>query len=107
MKGYVYLLVAIDGEGEETHKIGISKHDPNKRVKELQTGSSSEIRLLNHFLCEDYKKIEKILHAKFERQRTVSRNEWFKLADSTVIGFVEECKKAERIVNVLKENPFY
>ena len=35
--GYVYLLLQIDFDGNCSHKIGITKNDPNKRLKQLQT----------------------------------------------------------------------
>lgn len=35
--GYVYLILEVDKNGDERHKIGISKNDPNKRNKQLQT----------------------------------------------------------------------
>ena len=34
--GYVYLFLEIDSAGQETYKIGITKNDPNKRIKQLQ-----------------------------------------------------------------------
>jgi hypothetical protein len=35
--GYVYLLFCVNKDGSEGYKIGITKNDPNKRVKQLQT----------------------------------------------------------------------
>lgn len=35
--GYVYLLLETDKDGNERHKIGITKNWPEKRVKQLQT----------------------------------------------------------------------
>ena len=35
--GYVYLLLCVESNGVEHHKIGITKNPPIKRVKQLQT----------------------------------------------------------------------
>jgi hypothetical protein len=35
--GYVYLLLSVSPDNVETHKIGITKRDINKRISELQT----------------------------------------------------------------------
>lgn len=107
MKGYVYLLLAVDQHGNETHKVGISKHAPAERVRELQTGNAAEISVLNSFESENYKMVEKILHGKYRRYQTVSKNEWFKLDDKEVLGFLDECKKAEEICHILNDNPFF
>jgi hypothetical protein len=45
--GYVYLLLQIDFDGNESYKIGITKNDPNKRVKQLQTFSQIDIFIIN------------------------------------------------------------
>lgn len=107
MKGYVYLLLAVDQKGEETHKVGISKHHPELRVKTLQTGNANKISVLNFYMSENYKKVERLLHSKFYDHQTLAKNEWFKLSDKIVLEFLEECRRAEEIVDSLKENPFY
>lgn len=100
-------MLAVDQQGNETHKIGLSKHHPEKRVKQLQTGNGGEIRVLSLYESENYKKVERILHARFWCMRTISQNEWFKLKDEDVFAFLNECQKAEEIVEMLKGNPFY
>ena len=47
--GYVYLILEIDKNGEETYKIGITKNDPIKRQKNLQTGNPNKIQVLNFY----------------------------------------------------------
>lgn len=46
MIGYVYLLLQIDTDGHESHKIGITKNDPELRVKQLQTFSQIDIFII-------------------------------------------------------------
>lgn len=55
-EGYVYFI--LDREMDRV-KIGYTRKDPNKRLKQLQTGSSSELELLyyveaNGFNTERY-----------------------------------------------------
>ena len=45
--GYVYLLLQTDIDGHESHKIGITKNDPELRVKQLQTFHKSMIFIIN------------------------------------------------------------
>ncbi len=44
--GYVYLILEGNSHGEELHKIGITKNDPQLRVKQLQTFSQIDIFIL-------------------------------------------------------------
>lgn len=106
--GNVYLLLETDKYGQERHKIGMTKRDPHKRVKELSTGNSNVITLLHKFESNHYKNIERMLHIKFNTQKTEANNEWFTLEDSQVLRFLETCKEIENTVILLKENnPFY
>jgi hypothetical protein len=44
--GYVYLLFCVGIDGSEGYKIGITKNNPNKRVKQLQTFHKSRYLLI-------------------------------------------------------------
>ena len=106
--GYVYLLLEVDKDGNERHKIGVTKRDINKRICELQTGNSNVISLMKSYETNNYIKLEKWLHGNFHLQKTEADNEWFTLTDDQVINFIEECKKADEIISFMKENnPFY
>lgn len=105
--GYVYLILEVNQHGEESHKIGISKNPPEKRLKQLQTGNSNQISILNHYESKNYKKVEKWLHSRYSTKKTLADNEWFNLTNEDVLGFLGECKKAEEIFDLLKDNPFF
>ena len=106
--GYVYLLFCVGTDGSEGYKIGITKNDPNKRVKQLQTGNDSKIQLLKHYQSENYLKVEKWLHRKYASYKTESNNEWFALQSEHVISFLKDCKEADNNINLLlQNNPFY
>ena len=104
MSGYVYLILQVDFNGFETFKIGLTKNHPNARLKQLSTGNSNKISLLNFYESENYKKIEGILHKKYLNYKTLSDNEWFNLPSEIVLGFNNECKKADELINFLKKN---
>jgi hypothetical protein len=104
---YVYLIVEGDQNGMEKYKIGITKNDPIRRLKKLRTGNSNQLDLLKVYKSENYKKIEKFLHRKFSSQKTLSKNEFFYLTDEQVFNFINSCAEAERIIETLKDNPFF
>jgi hypothetical protein len=60
MSGYVYFILC---EPMEAVKIGFTKHDPKRRLKELQTGSAGPLKLACYFAgsIDD----ERRLHAAF------------------------------------------
>jgi len=105
--GYVYLFLEVDNEGNETYKIGITKNDPNKRIKQLQTGNPRKISLIKFYQSENYLKVESWLHKKYSI-KTEAENEWRSLSDEEIFSFHEDCKKADEIITMmLKENHFY
>lgn len=108
MIGNVYLLVQIDENGLEVHKIGITKNEVETRICQLQTGNSNQIRLLDYYSSENYRKIEHMLHRRFFSNKTLAKNEWFNLPDDFILRFKEECKKTDELITFMKaNNPFY
>jgi hypothetical protein len=102
--GYVYLLLQIDSDGLESHKIGITKNDPNKRVKQLATGNAFTIRLLRQYESENYLKVERWMHRKHFATKTEAKNEWRTLPAEAVFSFLDDCKEADDTIKFLKEN---
>ncbi len=70
-KKYVYIM-----KSNEYYKIGVSSN-PQKRLKELQTGNPVEIEIVNSWKVRFAMELEKKLHDLFDRERV--RLEWFKL----------------------------
>jgi len=106
--GYVYLILEVDKDGNEAHKIGITKNDPYKRLKQLQTGNSRKISIINLYESNNYKTVEKWLHKRYECLKTESENEFFTLLDEDVINFQKTCKKLDDTITLLlKDNPFF
>jgi len=107
MKGKVYLIIDW-GSHPIKYKIGITKNDVDKRLKQLQTGSSSELVLLQVYESENYRKIEGTLHRGFKHYSTDGGKEWFELPDEIALNFLKECEQIDNNIKMLKEsgNPF-
>jgi len=103
--GYVYLLSTVTPDGlTERFKIGITRRSIDKRMRELQTGNSDKITLINSYESENYIKVENWLHRKHYCTQAEAKNEWFELAPEKVLSFIEDCKKIDKTVTFLKEN---
>jgi hypothetical protein len=107
MIGYVYLLIEVDKEGCERHKIGFSKNHPDKRVKQLSTGNSNIITTLSFYESNNYKMIEGRLHKLFSSQKTEADNEWFNLTNEQVSSFKNTCSKLDENISFLLENNYF
>jgi len=95
---YVYL---IQSQEDGYYKIGVSKH-PKKRVKQLQTGNSSELKLVESYQSEHANKIEKALQRRYSYLK--KEGEWFDMGVSQEVSFLTDCKQIEHNFNILKEN---
>lgn len=102
--GYVYLIGERDNIGK--YKIGSTKaKDINKRLKQLQTGNSSELYIKHCYETEHPFKLEKMLHNHFKSSNLIG--EWFKLSESDTEAFRSICEEKEKTIEALKDNPFY
>lgn len=102
--GYVYLIGEMNNKGR--YKIGSTKaKDVNKRLKQLQTGNSSELFIKEIYETEHPFKLEKMLHNHFKSSNLIG--EWFELSESDTEAFKMVCEEKEKIISSLKDNPFY
>jgi hypothetical protein len=101
-KSYIYLLK----DCEKNHyKIGITKNNIQKRINQLQTGNSGQIILINNFQTFYPRRLENMLHTKFQHKKIL--NEWFELDEEDVTNFHNTCENLEEIIISLKDNPFF
>lgn len=100
--GYVYLIRNLENN---TYKIGVTKNDPQKRVKQLQTGCSSNLDLLYSFETTYPYRLEKMLHTKFMLHKV--EGEWYKLPQENVTSFLNICNNLQNTLNLLLNNPFF
>lgn len=94
----IYLIKSLDNG---YYKIGISKN-PIKRLKQLQTGNSSLLEIVKEYKSEYANYIEKVLHRQFNSYR--KEGEWFELSLDIQLTFINECKKIENNIKILKES---
>lgn len=83
------------------YKIGVSKH-PKKRVKQLQTGNSSELKLIESYQSEFAHMVEKALQRRYAHMK--KEGEWFDLSIREDVSFLTDCKQIEENFIILKEN---
>jgi hypothetical protein len=77
MKSYIYIIT----NGED-YKVGVSVN-PQKRLKQLQTGNSKKLSIVNTFEvpADDVYKMEKEAHKEIQICYE-KRGEWFKKASA-------------------------
>lgn len=98
----VYLVESEDG----FHKIGFTRRDINKRIKELQISNANKLTPLKTYNTEYGSKIEKYLHRYFSHKK--KQGEWFELDNDDIQKFNGICESFEANFKTLKEmgNPF-
>jgi hypothetical protein len=94
MSQKIYLISYYGEYDEIKYKIGVSIN-PEKRLKQLQTGNSYKLKLENIYLPKKLPatKIENVLHNKYRHLNI--KNEWFNLELNDVINFNSDCEKIE------------
>lgn len=93
-------------DGTELYKIGITKKNPVDRLKQLQTGNPTPLRLIEQFETRFDYKLENALHKYFMTENI--QDEWFELSEDMVNDFLNQCEKFEKAFQMFKdyENPF-
>tara|TARA_R110000772_G_scaffold184082_4_gene295187 strand:- start:84 stop:398 length:315 start_codon:yes stop_codon:yes gene_type:complete len=88
------------------YKIGVTSRGVEKRIKQLQTGNSERIEVIQTFPSVFNRKIESSLHRKYETKRL--EGEWFQLDNEDVDKFINECQKIHNVFEMLTKsgNPF-
>lgn len=81
----VYLIRTNDGR----YKVGIAK-DPQKRIRQLQTGNSDQLELIETYQSENASKIEGSLHRHYSYGKMIG--EWFELSIKEESEFIKTCK---------------
>ena len=95
---YIYLIQSLE---DSYYKIGVSKH-PKKRIKELQTGNSSELKLVDTYQSEFAHQIEKTLQRRYSHLQ--KEGEWFDMSISNEVSFRKECQLIEENLVLLKKS---
>lgn len=99
MKQNIYLIKQHDSN---FYKIGVTKKDPMKRLKQLQTGNGMELLLVKIFESNFAYKVESALHQQFKNK--LINLEWFLLDDYDLSEFDIACVKYEEQFKYLKDH---
>lgn len=98
----VYLIESYI-EGLTYYKIGFTRaKDPTRRLKQLQTGSVNDLKVLKVFRTKYGTKLEKTLHRRYQSYKV--RDEWFDLPVELVENFQDKCKQIEDNFDILTNN---
>jgi hypothetical protein len=98
-------LYLIKEDSTNRYKVGITKQPIYKRMKQLQTGNSNEIVLVDYYDTDD-KKLEQMVQGRLKKYQT--QGEWFELPLDEVICFKKLCREVEEQLKFLrKENYFF
>ncbi|EQA70750.1 GIY-YIG nuclease family protein [Leptospira noguchii] len=77
-EGFIYII-----SDDRHYKIGITK-DVEARFQNLQTSTSSQLKIIYSEKLKNYRSLEKKIHKKFAHKRI--KGEWFDLVDEDVIA---------------------
>ena len=100
--GVVYLLT----NNNDQYKIGITKYNAKKRIKDLQTGNGDVIDVVAEFKSKYNNKIETALHRRYGTKRL--KGEWFVLEKKDIQNFISGCQILHDNFKFLEDsgNPF-
>ena len=101
----LYLLSTTDHNGDTIYKIGFTKQSVEKRVKQLQTGNYSKIKVEFIYEADKYiTSIESRLHRDFTIERV--SGEWFELSQESVDKIPSLCDKYYHMFESLQSNTY-
>lgn len=95
---FIYLIQSLENS---YYKIGVSKN-PARRIKQLQTGNSSELKLCCTYKTDMANRIESVLHRRYSHLN--KEGEWFDLSVLNELTFNDECRKIEETLNLIEKN---
>lgn len=95
---YIYLIQSLE---DGFYKVGVSKH-PKKRIKQLQTGNSSELKLIETYQSEHAHMVEKSLQRRYSYLK--KEGEWFDMSIGHEVSFLSDCKQIEENIVILKKS---
>lgn len=101
----IYLIKSESQMGDLSYKIGITGRDPIKRLKELQTGTSSDLKVLYTFKSNFGTLLESSLHKHYNIDKI--RGEWFTITNEELEKFLNVCYKIENNLKILHEENSY
>lgn len=100
----VYLICS-EINGNRLYKIGYTKRDIEKRIKEFKTGNASSFYLIDSFQSKWGTKIEARLHKLFKHKKV--SGEWFNLDNNDISDFKKICNSLHNNLELISSNNTY
>ena len=101
----VYLIESTDND-KSIYKIGFTKNSAKLRIKNLNTGTASNLKIIFEYKSLIGRKLEAALHNFYKCKRI--KGEWFELDLNEIVNFEDFCKKVEsNLLLMYKENTIY
>lgn len=100
----VYLICA-EINGERLYKIGYTRREVEKRIKELKTGNAADFYIVNSFKSKWGTKIESQIHQRLKYKKV--NGEWFKLSDEDVDSFIDICEQIDNNLEIVSKGTYY
>jgi len=103
---FVYLIQV---EGSNVCKVGFTKKNPQKRLKELQTGSAKKLLVTDFYKTNRASQIEAAIHNSYssfqahEEDGNKLEGEWFRFSDEIIKNFKAICKKIDDNFQAIEE----
>ena len=100
----VYLVCAEIGD-ERLYKIGYTKREVEKRVKELKTGNAADFYIVDSFKSKWGTKIEASLHRTYQHKKV--NGEWFDLTKEDIEKFKKNCQLIHNNFEIITQSTYY
>lgn len=98
----IIYLISSELNNQTLYKIGITKNNANKRLKQLKTGNPATLTVIHTFESQYATKIEKHFH-KSKASSNVG-GEWFQLSEHDINNFIPQCKLLHDNFNLLSKH---
>ena len=98
----IIYLISSYINGETSYKIGITKNNISKRLKQLQTGNPSLLEVIHTFESKYASKIESNFHRLLENKNI--KGEWYNLNYNDINTFLDRCKLCHNNFEFLSKN---
>ena len=103
---YNVYLISSSLEGDICYKIGYTKRNPNKRIREMKTGNASELEVIESFQSKWGTQIEAKLHRIFQDKKI--SGEWIRLTAYDISQFKKLCEQSHQSFELLsKDNSWF
>jgi len=99
---YNVYLISCGTENNRRYKIGYTRGEVSKRVKQLRTGNSEDLIIESIYKSKWGTKIESVLHRNYKNYRL--SGEWFVLNQKQVDNFLDDCHNLETFFEDWIEN---